>query len=78
MSSAIIDASPSGNSSTPFYFLTGLSALSFLLLFTCVDLEKSRQEQQAFLEEEERLKKELGGISSVEEEAIATGREEIQ
>src|SRR3954468_23416621 len=33
VSSAIIDATPSGNVSTPFYFLFGLSVLSFAILF---------------------------------------------
>jgi hypothetical protein len=64
VSAAIIDASPHRNASTPFYFLTALSALSFLLLFTCVDLEKSRREQEAFLE---KLKMELSGTSSLSE-----------
>lgn len=75
VSSAIIDASPTGNSSTPFYFLTGLSVLSFLLLFTCVDLDKSRREQEAFLKEEERAKKELVGSSS--EEASVVGDDKV-
>jgi MFS-type transporter involved in bile tolerance (Atg22 family) len=59
VSSAIIDASPSRNNSTPFYVLTGLSVAGFLLLFTCVDLEKSRREQEVFLEKEDGLKKEM-------------------
>jgi MFS-type transporter involved in bile tolerance (Atg22 family) len=61
VSSAIIDASPSGNNSTPFYFLTGLSAVSFLVLVVFVDLERSRKEQEVFLESEEKLKREMGG-----------------
>ncbi|TID27099.1 hypothetical protein E6O75_ATG01592 [Venturia nashicola] len=55
VSSAIIDASPSGNNSLPFYFLLGLSILSFLFLFFFVDLKKSRVEQEKFLEDEKRL-----------------------
>ncbi|KAH8691428.1 putative autophagy protein [Talaromyces proteolyticus] len=54
VSSAIIDASPSGNNSLPFYFLFGLSLLSFGLLLFFVDLAKSRKEQEVFLEEEKR------------------------
>lgn len=49
VSSAIIDASPSGNVSTPFYFLFGLSVASFLVLFWGVDLKKSQVEQERFL-----------------------------
>jgi len=52
VSSAIIDASPSGNVSTPFYFLFALSLLSFLLLVVFVDLRKSRREQERFVERE--------------------------
>jgi MFS-type transporter involved in bile tolerance (Atg22 family) len=54
VSSAIIDASPSGNTSMPFYFLFGLSLLSFCILFVGVDLKKSRQEQEQFLEANKR------------------------
>ncbi|OGE57133.1 hypothetical protein PENARI_c002G10610 [Penicillium arizonense] len=53
VSSAIIDATPSGNVSTPFYFLFGLSVLSFAILFIGVDLKKSRLEQDQFLREKE-------------------------
>ncbi|KAJ5881637.1 uncharacterized protein N7529_000309 [Penicillium soppii] len=49
VSSAIIDASPTGNVSTPFYFLFGLSVASFLILFLGVDLKKSQEEQERFL-----------------------------
>lgn len=49
VSSAIIDASPSGNASMPFYFLFGLSVASFLILFWGVDLKKSQVEQEMFL-----------------------------
>ncbi|KAK4966087.1 hypothetical protein LTR66_012045 [Elasticomyces elasticus] len=54
VSSAIIDASPSGNNSTPFYFLFALSVVSFLFLLFFVDLKKSRVEQAEFLERENR------------------------
>lgn len=66
VSSAIIDATPSGNNSTPFYFLTGLSVVSFLLIFMFVDLDASRREQAIFLEKEDQLKREMGGRSSSE------------
>jgi MFS-type transporter involved in bile tolerance (Atg22 family) len=56
VSSAIIDASPTGNASLPFYFLFGLSLLSFLLLFFFVDLKKSRKEQEVFLAKEKAAK----------------------
>ena len=49
VSSAIIDASPTGNASTPFYFLFALSLVSFLILFWGVDLKKSQIEQEEFL-----------------------------
>ncbi|KAJ5758684.1 Major facilitator superfamily domain general substrate transporter [Penicillium odoratum] len=49
VSSAIIDASPTGNSSTPFYFLFALSLFSFVLLVFFVDLKKSQVEQERFL-----------------------------
>ena len=56
VSSAIIDATPDGNNSTPFYFLFALSLVSFVGLVAFVDLEKSRREQQIFLERENRIK----------------------
>ncbi|KAJ6103812.1 hypothetical protein N7486_004034 [Penicillium sp. IBT 16267x] len=40
VSSAIIDATPSGNVSAPFYFLFGLSLLSFGILVIGVDLQR--------------------------------------
>jgi len=52
VSSAIIDASPTQNTSTPFYFLFALSLASFLFLLFLVDLKKSRIEQVAFLKRE--------------------------
>jgi MFS-type transporter involved in bile tolerance (Atg22 family) len=54
VSCAIIDASPSGNTSMPFYFLFALSLLSFVILFVGVDLKKSRLEQEQFLEANKR------------------------
>lgn len=50
VSSAIIDATPSGNASAPFYFLFALSVVSFGILVLGVDLKKSRQEQEVFLQ----------------------------
>ncbi len=55
VSSAIID--DTGNPSTPFYFLFGLSVVSFILLVFFVDLEKSRVEQAAFLVKEDEVAK---------------------
>jgi MFS-type transporter involved in bile tolerance (Atg22 family) len=63
VSSAIIDATPSNNASTPFYFLFVLSLLSYGLILVFVDLKKSRLEQAQFLEEEKRNLE--GNISSV-------------
>lgn len=54
VSSAIIDASPSQNNSSPFYFLFALSAVSFLFMLFFVDLDKSRKEQAAFLEGQDK------------------------
>ncbi|KAI9688684.1 MAG: hypothetical protein M1822_001041 [Bathelium mastoideum] len=59
VSSAIIDATPSGNNSTPFYFLFALSLASFLFLLFFVDLKKSRIEQAEFLERERLAKEKL-------------------
>ncbi|KIW75257.1 hypothetical protein Z517_12031 [Fonsecaea pedrosoi CBS 271.37] len=64
VSSAIIDADPKGNNSLPFYFLFGLSGLSFLLLFFFVDLKKSRREQERFLQREEAAKQRRASIIS--------------
>ena len=67
VSSAIIDAEPSHNASSPFYFLFGLSLASFLFLFFFVDLKKSRIEQAEFLEQEararEKVAERLGSVS---------------
>ncbi|KAI4190399.1 MAG: hypothetical protein LQ346_004920, partial [Caloplaca aetnensis] len=59
VSSAIIDASPNNNTSTPFYFLFGLSVASAVMLGWGVDLKESRREQEAFLEEERRAREKL-------------------
>lgn len=53
ISSAIIDASPTHNNSAPFYFLTAVSIASFIVIYLFVDLAKSRQEQEKFLNEEQ-------------------------
>jgi len=52
VSSAIIDATPSGNNSSPFYFLFALSLASAVFLIVFVDLDKSRKEQTEFLARE--------------------------
>jgi MFS-type transporter involved in bile tolerance (Atg22 family) len=54
VSSAIVDATPSGNASMPFYFLFGLSLLSFGIMFFWLDLKKSGLEQRRFLEESQQ------------------------
>ncbi|KAL4783654.1 autophagy-related protein 22-like protein [Aspergillus varians] len=64
VSSAIIDASPSNNSSMPFYFLFGLSVFSFIGLGGWLDLGKSRAEQEAFLQEKLRRQREAASTSS--------------
>lgn len=64
VSSAIIDASPSHNNSTPFYFLFGLSLLSAVWLYFMVDLDKSRVEQAEFLERERVAKGKASGGES--------------
>ncbi|KAH9897121.1 autophagy-related protein 22-like protein [Xylariomycetidae sp. FL2044] len=53
VSSAIIDASPNqSNNSAPFYFLFALSLVSAVGLWIFLDLEKSAEEQSAFLARE--------------------------
>ncbi|KEF53743.1 uncharacterized protein A1O9_10144 [Exophiala aquamarina CBS 119918] len=64
VSSAIIDASPNGNNSLPFYFLFGLSLLSFCLLCFFVDLKKSRREQERFLAKEKAAKERRASVIS--------------
>ncbi|KAL8970359.1 MAG: hypothetical protein Q9183_001559 [Haloplaca sp. 2 TL-2023] len=59
VSSAIVDASPNSNSSTPFYFPFGLSSASAVLLVVGVDLKESRWEQEAFLEDEKIQREKL-------------------
>jgi len=59
VSSAIID--DTGNNSSPFYFLFGLSLASFIFLLFFVDVKKSRVEQAAFLERERVAKEKLRG-----------------
>lgn len=67
VSSAIIDATPSGNVSTPFYFLFALSVVSFGILFFGVDLRKSQREQERFLEQ--KLRRVQQGESSTDVDA---------
>lgn len=59
ISSAIIDASPSQNASTPFYFLFGLSLASLILLIGFLDVPASKREQRLFLEYEAKRSMEL-------------------
>lgn len=61
ISSAIIDASASGNSSLPFYFLAATSAAAMLIVWAFVDVARSRREQAGFLEEERAGKEALAG-----------------
>jgi MFS-type transporter involved in bile tolerance (Atg22 family) len=73
VSSAIIDATPSGNTSTPFYFLAALSAVSCVVCIFGVDLEKSRKEQEDFLLKEQAIKDDLAGVGfSSREDVVAT------
>lgn len=74
VSSAIIDASPNGNNSTPFYFLFGLSLLSALMLGWGVDLKKSRVEQEVFLEEERVAREKLAEKSRAERGSLEDGK----
>ena len=67
VSSAIIDASPTGNNSLPFYFLFGISLASFCLLAFFVDLKKSRIEQEEFLEAERRAKERRASVIAIGE-----------
>lgn len=66
VSSAIIDASPSGNNSLPFYFLAGISALSLGMLMFFLDLKKSRIEQAEFLAREKAVKARRASVISQE------------
>ncbi|KAL9118869.1 MAG: hypothetical protein Q9187_004578 [Circinaria calcarea] len=70
VSSAIIDdtitaSNPTGNNSAPFYFLFGLSVLSFMGLVCFLDLKKSRVEQARFLEDEKILREKAGEVDDV-------------
>ena len=67
VSSAIIDASPNHNPSTPFYFLFALSLVSFIILVLGVDLKKSTIEQEKFLQD--KLRRLEGSDLSSEREA---------
>ena len=58
VSSAIIDATPDGNNSAPFYFLFALSLVSLLGLWLFLDLDKSRKKQDLFLEKKDMVKDE--------------------
>ena len=62
VSSAIIDATPDGNNSTPFYFLFALSLVSCLGLVFFVDLKKSKIEQEAFLERERHIRERKSSV----------------
>lgn len=64
VSSAIIDASPTGNNSLPFYFLFGISGISFLMLFFGLNLKKSRIEQAEFLAKEKAVKDRRASVIS--------------
>lgn len=64
VSSAIIDASPTGNNSLPFYFLFGITALSLGLLLFFLDLKKSRIEQATFLAREKAVKERRASVVS--------------
>lgn len=70
VSSAIIDASPTHNPSTPFYFLFALSVFSFVILVFFVDLKQSRVEQESFLQD--KLRKLEGSELSSEGETAST------
>lgn len=59
VSSALVDASPTKNNSTPFYFLAALCAASFVVIAFFIDLEKSRKEQEKFLEDERAARQEM-------------------
>jgi hypothetical protein len=63
VSSAIIERS--GNSNMPFTFLLGLGVFAVAILF-CVDVDKSRLECRAYLEEEaSRVYEMPSGINAV-------------
>jgi len=64
VSSAIIDASPTGNNSAPFYFLFALSVVSFGIMVFGVDLGKSQREQEKFLQDKKRRLEDSASSSS--------------
>lgn len=66
VSSAIIDATPDGNNSEPFYFLFALSLVSAAGLFFFLDLDKSQKEQEVFLEREKAVRVERAASVSME------------
>lgn len=72
VSSAIIDASPSGNVSTPFYFLFALSLVSFGILFFGVDLNKSQKEQEEFLNHKLRKLQQIAPSTDAESGIVAS------
>ena len=59
VSSALVYASPTTNTTTPFYFLAALCATSFVVIAFFIDLEKSRKEQEKFLEDERAARQEM-------------------
>jgi MFS-type transporter involved in bile tolerance (Atg22 family) len=65
VSSAIIDASPTGDNSAPFYFLFALSAVSFGVMVFGVDLRKSQTEQEKFLQDKKRRLEDSASSSTV-------------
>jgi MFS-type transporter involved in bile tolerance (Atg22 family) len=71
VSSAIIDATPDGNNSEPFYFLFGLSLVSAAGLGFFLDLDKSQMEQEEFLEREKAVR--VKRAASISGEGIEKG-----
>ncbi|GLI82301.1 hypothetical protein PoHVEF18_010737 [Penicillium ochrochloron] len=65
VSSAIIDASPTGDNSAPFYFLFALSVVSFGIMVFGVDLRKSQTEQEKFLQDKKRRLEDSASSSTV-------------
>lgn len=71
VSSAIIDATPDGNNSAPFYFLFALSLVSLIGLWWFVDLKKARHEQNFFLEKKGAAREERREV--IEERRASAG-----
>ncbi|KAG6058234.1 hypothetical protein E4U32_004709 [Claviceps aff. humidiphila group G2b] len=68
--SAIIDATPGGtNNSAAFYFLFALSLVSAVGIWVFLDLDKSTQEQEDFLLQENKRAYGGGGVDSGEDVA---------